>query len=364
MSNHKRWSGMRRAILWTALSVICFAIQPIPFHAAPNAAGTAAAAEAAAKIDWTSFQDPLEKAFVVDVPRGWTVKGGLFRLGYSDERFMVDVVSPDGSVNARVGDISVPSYTVPQQFHAREGETYDLGAQIQMIVERYRTGPEFAVLYSQARFAKSCGNPRTDAEDSGFTAKDYLPIAPAATQATAGETAFHCDTGAGPRVAYAYAKTALTGSIWQVPTIVSFFAPPDQISLARDVVTHMVQSFHLSPEWLEYQKRLDAEGLQYQRARQQQRMADLQAQMQQFEAKMQAMQNQVNAFERRQQAQAGQVESFTNALVGITPTTDPLTGESRQVWTGPKSNYWVNGAGQVVNATTAPGPGWRQLQTN
>jgi hypothetical protein len=115
---------------------------------------------------------------------------------------------------------------------------------------------------------------------------------------------------------------------------------------------------------MEYQKRMDAEGLAYQRARQQRRLNELQAQVQQFESKMRAMQNQVNAFESHQAQQAAQVEGFTNALIGVTPTTDPLTGENRMVWTGPKDNYWVNGTGQVVNATNAPAPGWRQLQTN
>ena len=126
----------------------------------------------------------------------------------------------------------------------------------------------------------------------------------------------------------------------------------------------MVETFHVNPQWIEYQKRMDSEGLQYQRARQQKRVSDLQAQVQQFEANMRAMQNQVNAFERHQSAQASQVEGFTNALIGITPTTDPLTGENRQVWTGSKNNYWVNGAGQVVNSNAAPAPGWRQLQPN
>jgi hypothetical protein len=364
MNKRKRRSDPPAAILWAALSLVWFVGRPPAAHAGPGKEEAAVAGPADAKIEWTSFQDPFEKAFVVDVPRGWTVKGGLFRLGYSDERPMVDIISPDGSVNIRLGDISVPAYTVPQQYHEREGEVYDLGAQAQMIVERYRTGPEFAVSYAQARFAKSCRNPQADLPDSDFSARDYLPIDPASTQSSGGQTAFHCDTGAGPRVAYAYSKTALAGKIWQVPTIVSLFAPPDQISSARVIVAHMVQSFHLSPEWLEYQKRMDAEGLQYQRARQQQRLADLQIQVQQFASKMQAMQNQVNAFERQQRSQATQVEGFTNALIGITPTTDPLTGENRQVWTGPKSNYWVNGTGQVVNANSAPAPGWRQLQTN
>lgn len=364
MRIEKRISGLPGPILWTVLTLVCLGISTPSsrFDVANAQAGRTGSSTT--KIEWTQFQDPFEKSFTVEVPKGWTVKGGLFRLGYSDQRPMVDLVSPDGTINLRLGDISIPSYTVPQQFHEREGEVYDLGAQAQMIVERYRTGPEFAVLYSQARFAKLCRNPQTDAQDSDFSAQDYLPIDTTASQSSGGQTAFRCESGAGARVAYAYAKTTLSGKIWQVPTVVSFFAPPDQIAVVRSILTHCVQSFRLNPEWLEYQKRMDAEGLQYQRVRQQGRITDLQNQVQQFAAKMQAMQNQVNAFERRQNAQAAQVEGFTNALVGITPTTDPLTGENRQVWTGPKNNYWVNGTGQVVNSTTAPAPGWRQLQAD
>ena len=105
---------------------------------------------------WSQFQDPFEKAVSLDVPQGWTVKGGLFRLGYSDERPMVDLQSPDGAIEIRLGDVAIPSYTVPNQFHAQEGEVYDLGAQARLIVARYRTGPEFAVLYSHARFGSEC----------------------------------------------------------------------------------------------------------------------------------------------------------------------------------------------------------------
>src|SRR3974377_1340440 len=48
---------------------------------------------------WTTFQDPFERAFTVEVPQGWAVRGGLFRLGITDERPMVDLTSPDGRIN-------------------------------------------------------------------------------------------------------------------------------------------------------------------------------------------------------------------------------------------------------------------------
>jgi hypothetical protein len=326
-----------------------------------NALEPRGAQNAGAAVASNQFEDPYEHAFSVSVPQGWTVRGGLYRLGYSDERGMVDVLSPDGTAAIRLGDVAIPSYAMPSPNHVREGEVYDLGAQAQLIVARYRTGPEFAVLYSKARFHDLCHDPQPDAADAGFTVPDYLPLQ-GTGETSAGQIAWRCTTPQGPRVVFAFTRTAQGNGIWQVPIILSFIAPPEKVASTRDLALEMVRSFRLSPAWIEYQKQMDAEGLQYQRMRQQGRIAAIQQQVRQFEAQMQAMQNQVNGFEQRQSAQAAQVQGFTNVLNGITPTTDPLTGEQRDVWTGTKSNYWVNGLGQVVNSNDAPAAGYRQLQ--
>jgi hypothetical protein len=52
-------------------------------------------------VKWSKYQDPYEHAFTVDVPQGWTVTGGLFRLGYSDCRPMLDLQSPDDNIEIR-----------------------------------------------------------------------------------------------------------------------------------------------------------------------------------------------------------------------------------------------------------------------
>ncbi len=316
-----------------------------------------------ATVAWTRFEDPFEHAFALSVPQGWTVQGGLFRMGFSDERPMVSLKSPDGKFDVRIGDVAIPSYTPPNTYHVREGETYDLGAQAQMIVARYRTGPEYAVLYSHARFGSVCRNPLQDPSNVDFSMPDYLPMGPVQGQVSAGQIAWLCQTAAGPRVALTFTKTVNSGQIWQVATMVSVLAPPEQVEQARGIALHCVQSLQVNPQWLSYQQNMDAQGLQYQRARQKGRIEIINAQIQQFEAQMRAMQNQVNAFEHHQAMQASQVEGFTNALVGLTPTTDPMTGENRMVWTGTKDNYWVNGTGVVVNSTNAPSSSFRQLQT-
>jgi len=308
---------------------------------------------------WVNFQDPFEQAFSVEIPRGWTARGGLFRMGYSDERPMVDMISPDGRINVRLGDLSIPTYTTPNSYHQREGEVYDLGAQAQLIVARYRTGPEFVVNYSHVRFYENCRDSAPDATDLNFSVPDYIPSEGQPTQTSTGQIAYKC--GAGKRIAYAFARTTLTGNLWSVPTLGSYLSPPEQIGVAREVLRHCAETFRLNPQWIQQQKQMDAKALQYQRARQQQRIEQLGQQVRQFEARMQAMRDQVSAFERRQNAFNAQVQGFDQALRGVTPTIDPYTGEAREVWTGPKTNYWTNGTGAVVNSTNGPA-GWLQMQ--
>jgi hypothetical protein len=325
-------------------------------------ADASAIARATPAASWIRFDDPNEHAFTLDVPQGWTAKGGLFRLGYSDTRIMLDLTSPDGKTNIRFGDVAIPSYSVPDQSHLREGEPYDLGAQAQLTVARYRSGQDFAHLYALQRFLRLCQKLEPQPSVGEPPVHDYVPPgAPSPSQSSGGQVSYRCDTSQGQRIAYAYAKTALFGALWQVTSLASFLAPPEEVPGARNILLHASQTFQLSPPWIERQKQMDAEGLQYQRVRQQQRLYQLGQQVQQFEASMRAMQNQVNAFERQQSAQARQVESFGNLLTGIQPTTDPL-GNERDAWIGPHSNYWTNGTGTIVNSTDSPGAGWQQLK--
>jgi hypothetical protein len=321
--------------------------------------GSAIRAAAGTDDEWVKFQDPLERAFTVDVPRGWTVKGGEFRLGFSDHRMMVDLRSPDGKTNIRFGDVSIPVYAPPDQFH-REGASYDLGAQAQLTAARYRTGEEFAKAYALTRFMRSCQS--LNVQKSDPLPPDKSPPEEGVIGSSVGQITYQCVSGGqGPRIVYAYSKTLRYVDLWIVSAVVSFTTPPDQAALVHRILPHCDRTMQWSPEWIRMQKKMDADALEYQRARQRQRMADLSRQVQQFEAKMQGMRNQVQAFQRQQSAQAAQVEGFTNVLAGVTPTTDPLTGENRKVNIGPKSGYWTNGLGDVRNSNSSPGPGWRQL---
>lgn len=320
-------------------------------------------AHAGAGTAWTQFEDPKEQAFTVDVPRGWTVNGGMFRFGYSDARAMVVMQSPDGKIEIQLGDSRVPVYAAPVRFHSQEGQVYDLGEQAQLIISKYRTGPEFAALYSQTRFEGECRNPQPDSSTAQFTVADYQPLDGSPKQSSSGQISYRCDSNGQPRVAFAYVKTADYGNLWVVPAIISFYATPDQVSTARSILNHCVQSFKVSQAWLQYKNQLDAEGLAYQRMRQQGRIREIEQQESQFVAKMQAMKDQANAFENHMAQERGQFQQMDDVINGVTETRDPITGQTRQVWTGTQDNYWVNGVGQVVNSHSNPNPNqnWTQM---
>jgi hypothetical protein len=319
---------------------------------------TALACIPSALADWTSFRDPLEKAFTLDVPQGWTVKGGMFRLGYSDYRPIVDLKSPDGKVSIRLGDVTIPSYFIPNAYHPREGEIYDLGAQALMTVAKFRSGQEYAALYARSRFKGACQTLSPRRVEGPPPVADIPEEEALVKKSSIGQAAYECD---GVRRAYVYARTALYEGFWQVHGLASFVAPASQVAAARSIIERCAKSFKLADQWIQYQKKMDQDALVYQRARQQARRRQLSQQVAQFEMKMQTMKNQVNAFENRQTAQSAQVENWGNILTGITPTTDPL-GNPRNVWTGPKSGYWTDGKGQVINSDSAPGPGWQPLK--
>ncbi|HKU25333.1 MAG TPA: hypothetical protein VJQ54_07660, partial [Candidatus Sulfotelmatobacter sp.] len=299
---------------------------------------------------WVPLQDSSpEHAFALEVPKGWTAKAGTFRLGYSDVRLMLDLKSPDGKTNVRIGDVSIPAYAIPNQLHSREGDFIDLGAQAQLTVATYHTGQQYAEKYAQSRFKQECNALTPEPHPAAESVPDYLPPDPAIQSSSTGAVSYRCDSGAGARTAFVYAKTNLGQGLWTVRTLVSYVTAPEQASLAADVAQHCVRSFHLNPQWMARQQQMDAEALDYQRQRQSGRVRQIQAQVAHFEQSMTAMQRQVASFERGQQRSAAQSEEWGNILTGITPTVDPL-GNRQEVWTGTKSRYFKNGSGTVINS--------------
>ncbi len=150
-----------------------------------------------------------------------------------------------------------------------------------------------------------------------------------------------------------------------MPTLASFITPPGQLALARSILLHCAQTFRLNPDWINYQKQMDAYALQYQQARQQNRMAQLAQQIQQFDAQMQAMRSQVSAFESHQNAEVGNSRASTTPSTASLPPSIPLpanhamSGLAHRVATGPTA--WATSSTLQLRHQAAVGISSRSL---
>ena len=319
---------------------------------------TPAAPQAPATPQWLSFTDTAEGAFTMDVPLGWQVQGGMYRFGYFDVRWMMDVRSLDGKIVLRIDDVNIPPYTLPGPHTGREGQPYFKPQQFQMMVSAYRDGAHYAQTYASKRFSSVCPalTPR---------AADWRPTMPPAWQiqngrSTEGSLAYSCTSADGPREASIFVRTTLfpQSGLWVADPVISIIAAPESMPLGRSIAQHMIDSWRENPQWKQHQEQMTQMGLDQIRAGFQQFMQQMRAY---DAARTQAMNRQVAGFEAHQNAQAQQVSSWGETLTGLTTVQDPQTGTRFQVFTGPKSNYYENGNGVKINSDISPGPEFHQL---
>jgi hypothetical protein len=354
-----------KRIAWLTISLLfaigCSARSSDP---ATTAASSSAPNSQSTKLDWARYDDPAEHAFSLEAPQGWDVQGGMFRFGYFDVRWMMDVRSPDGKIILRIDDANIPSYAIPGPHTPPEGKAFNKPRQFQMVVANYRPGQAYAENYSQTRFKGVC-------KSISPHAAGWKPVIPAIFRDTPpkteseGSVSYDCETSAGPRTALFYARTSSYGvpnggGFWQADPVISILATSDSLAFAESVAQHMLDTLTKSPQWVEYQARMQRAGA-----------AEIQRDFQQFMSQMQAYHqarttawnNQVAKFEAGQNARQAQSTNWGNILTGLTDAVDPQTGNRFQVWTGPYANYYRNGLGQTVNANTSPGSAYHQIET-
>jgi len=301
---------------------------------------------------WTTVRDTQEQAFSVDVPRGWTAHGGLSRRGPLDPRVQVDMVSPDGRVEIRLGDWGVPPFTVPtgqmEQYGFTEGKVYAPGhPPTATIVARYRTGLDFAAFYARVRFAKACQT----FEPKSLKSMNPVFSAPreGAVTTTAGEAVYRCVANGQEKMAYAYAETGLYQANgvanWRVGYLISLLAPKDQANAAYKMAFQSAASFRENPQWQLRQAQITA-------ANAASTLKTYQIQVQQTQAR----------FQQWSSSMARQGQTFSDVLNGQTLTRDPSTGQQREVWTGTGSTRWIDGLGNVVSSNLSPGTSFHPLQ--
>jgi len=334
----------------------------IPFALAGCAAATNSSTPlpgSAGGLNWVRYTDSAEGAFSIDVPLGWQVLGGMYRMGFLDVRWMIDVRSLDGKVILRINDPNVPPYALPGPHTGTAGHAAIRPQMYQMVVDNYRQAQPFAESYAKSRFSGVCKSmsPRQS---------DWTPVMPAgwrtdsSAKVTEGAVAYDCTTADGPRVAMVYARNVLhpSSGLWQVDPVISLIATPERVGQGQAMIQHMIDSWQESPDWAQFQQQMTNKGLAQMGADFRQFLQQMQVYHQQRQA---AMNQQVAHFESQQHAQAQQVSSWGETLTGLTTVRDSATGTEFQVFSGPKAGYYTDGNGNTVNSNLSPGTGFHQL---
>ena len=299
---------------------------------------------AQAGVTWITVRDTREQAFSIDVPKGWKISGGMFRFGFVDARPYVDMTSPDGKTNIRLGDATIPGYACPNPWVPAESH----GPR----VASYAAGDAFSKKYGEARFSTMCQNLQVY-QNHPMTPK-YHPAGQGLIRITGGETIFTCSENGQPMAGYVYAETMLIGSggpnsQWYVVALGSFLSPAAQGQNVGAMLKHTGESLHLNPDWAKMEQQRINQATQYLQgvARANTVYGDAQRAHQ---AKLMGMQEQQN-------------ENFNDVINGVTFTRDPWTGQTGYVQTLESGQKWVNGNHVVVTSAMSPGPAFHQLET-
>jgi hypothetical protein len=303
----------------------------------PDGASGQPGASKGTGVSWVTVRDTREKAFSIQVPQGWRTYGGLFRFSAIDARMIVDMTSPDGQMNLRLGDSKVPPYRVPGPF-LLPGPG----------VAAYAAGNVFATKYGQARFATMCQGLQLTRSDA--MPPKYHPAGGGMSRTTGGEAFFSCTRNGAPLSAYVYAETTLMGpggpgSSWLVVALGSSIAPAEQAAAASAMLQHSGESLVMNQAWMGMQNQLNNMAIQQINASTQATIAATNAAVAHQQAMISALQN----------------DSFNDVINGVQETVDTATGQKYIVPLGKGATQWVYGNNAVVESGLSPGPGFNQL---
>ena len=291
------------------------------------------------KIQYTAWQDSIEQAFSLDVPRGWAVNGGTYRRASVDLIHVLQAISPDQKIRIQFNDSNIPIFTVPSPVLAmsgfREGSWYSPGYGVKMMVKRYTPGFYFLNEYIMNNYSPYLSNfkiasqkDRPDVVASFNRIYSKFMVYGISFTLHAGELAFSFEQNSQPFIGYGLALTQITqsmgmqGGTWSVALIILYTCPASEDETVRQISEHMFLSVKMNPHWVASQQQLTAN------------VSQIVAQTNQEISRI------INdSYWSRQRTLDDVNRKFSNTILGVTDVIDPATGEKWKAEAG-HNYYW------------------------
>jgi len=312
----------------------------------------AEAGQAGQQTGFTRFQDPLEKAFTMDVPAGWKIEGGLLRKSPVDVRNYVWATSPDGSTVIRARDPAFGRFMVPDRTHeaigVREGTNYQVGIGWTAFVLRYVSGPDFARQYAvklisdlnASDLQTKAVKPRQDLAKSETATGGFSRI-----ETTAGEVEFTCSRNGQPcngkvvaatRLELMSSDDPLSGRQefggWTISYLASYLTPPERLAMTEQIFQHMLDSVHFSEEWGRMQTQIVVDAAQANRGLSQYRDRILD-----------------EVYRNRERSEERIHQNRIDAIRGVVRLRDPDTGQELEGVAGRNYYYRITGGDRAIS---------------
>jgi hypothetical protein len=348
---------MKRIALLSALALVALLAACRPKTAAnePNPTGgpvstpfgSTTTPTGAGGVNYITVRDVREQAFSISVPQGWKVVGGMFRYRIAYPRPTVDMTSPDGTINVRIGDNTIPNYQTPNTNPYLPNTPNNFTP-----VAAYTSGQVFAQKYGMARFGSMCQG--IQVTGSQASTPKYSQQVQGYVTATAGSANFSCTMNGQQMVGYVYAETMQVGAAmgmpanWYETALGSWLAPAQWAQNASAILTYSTSTLVMNPDWAAWQAYLVATATKINLITAEKTKIAT-AQMDAREAQWRQM-------------MAGEVDDFNDILTGTTFAMDPATGQPVSVPTGNGGPEWMDGQNNVASAAMQPGPAYTQLQ--
>jgi PDZ domain-containing protein len=198
-------------------------------------------AQGLSEVSWTTFTDPYENAFTIEVPRGWKVAGGVYRKVPLWGNLVLRVLSPDRRTLIAVGDPDSVPYTAPI------------------------AGQDYVRRFTQNAIDRACTGLKIIEVHELHDVEQYAMSHSLGTynQWSAAQASFTCNGErqagmSGKAIAVMQYMTRLqTG---HVQVLAAFVTTSGQEGAADQLLNHMIQSSRQNPAWSAEQQHT-AEGL-------------------------------------------------------------------------------------------------------
>jgi hypothetical protein len=346
------------------------------FHEVPDAAAMQPGSRAGSgPLTYVSWKDPQEGAFTLQVPNGWQVRGGAYRLSATDIRTSVTIVSPDAQIRAFIGDTNLGTFTEPNQMLAmgglREGSFQTLGDGSKLEIRRFMPGQQMARWFAQSRFSSQCTGFQVESNN------DRQDLAVALMQSvreegmnsarlTAGDVAFSCSGQHGFVHGHIFTATVYPfpgrSGLWYIYRLYGYLAAPERQQDAEMVAQQTMQSWRIDPQWQAQEKQIANQAVMQDNARSQQIRARAMEAIRQDQ--QQTSQMIVDGYNQRSKVYDEISRRRENAILGTTDVIDPTTGTQYKV-DNLSDYHWMSDTGYIAGTRTAtsPGVGWNEMVT-